>query len=101
MNLIQECLQNNVDVTLTVKASDLIAFGQFLIDNVSREAAEQKRLKDEDVFYSTDEVLEVLNIKNRVTIWRWKKSGYLVPVKVGKLCRYKKSDVDAILKMKG
>jgi predicted DNA-binding transcriptional regulator AlpA len=95
--LIQECLENNVDVTLTVKASDLTAFGQYLIDNAAREAAEQKRLKDEDVLYSVDEVMKVLNIKNRTTIWRWQKSGYLVPVKVGKMCRYRKSDVDAIL----
>ena len=95
--LIQECLENNVDVTLTVKASDLTTFGQFLIDNAAREATEQKRLKDEEVFYSVDEVMKVLNIKNRTTIWRWQKSGYLVPVKVGKLCRFKKSDVDAIL----
>lgn len=101
MNLIQECLQNNVDVILSVKASDLTAFGQFLIDNANREAAEQKRLKDEEVFYSTDEVMKELNIKNRVSLWRWSKSGYLVPVKVGKMCRYKKSDVDAILKRKG
>ena len=99
MNLIQECLQNNVDVTLTVKASDLTDFGQFLIDNASREASEQKRLKDEEIFYSVDEVMKVLKIKNRTTIWRWQKSGYLGSVKVGKMCRYKKSDVDAILKM--
>lgn len=95
--LIQECLESNVDVTLTVKASDLTAFGQYLIDKATREAAEQKRLKDEDVFYSVDEVMKVLNIKNRTTIWRWQKSGYLVSVKVGKMCRYRKSDVDAIL----
>jgi len=95
--LIQECLQNNVDVNLTVKASDLMAFGQYLIDNASRDAVEQKRIKDEEVFYSVDEVMKVLNIKNRTTIWRWQKSGYLVSVKVGKMCRYRKSDVDAIL----
>ncbi len=98
---IQECLQNNVDVTLTVKASDLTVFGQFLIDNATREATEQKRLKDEEVFYSVDEVMKVLNIKDRTSLWRWNKKGYLCPVKVGKLLRFRKSDVDEILNKKG
>ncbi len=96
-SFIQDCLQNNVDVTITLKASDLTAFGQFLIDNANREAAEKQQMKDEEIYLSPDEVLKVLNIKTRSTLWRWSKRGYLVPVKVGKMLRYKKSDVDQIL----
>lgn len=94
---IQECIENNVDVTLTVKVTDLIELFQYSIDKASREAAEQKQLKDAEVYYSVDEAMKVLNIKNRSTIWRWNKSGYLTVNKVGKLCRYKKSDIDMIL----
>ena len=94
---IQECIDNNVEITLTIKANDLIELFQYSIDKAARETAEQKQLKDAEVYYSVDEVMEVLNIKNRSTIWRWQKSGYLTVNKVGKLCRYKKSDIDMIL----
>jgi hypothetical protein len=35
------------------------------------------------------------------TIWRWKKCGYLVPVKVGSMDRYRLSDINALLAKKG
>ena len=48
---IQECIDNNVEVTLTLKANDLIELFQYSIDKAARETAEQKQLKDSEVFY--------------------------------------------------
>lgn len=95
--IIQDCIENNLDLTLTMTASDLLEFGQFILDKATREADEQKRIKDKEIYYSVDEVMEVLNLKTRVTLWRWDKSGYLPANKVGKLIRYKKSDIDKLL----
>lgn len=44
-------------------------------------------------------VMEKLNIVPS-TLWRWAKSGYLVPVNVGGQRRYKSTDVDEILEGK-
>jgi len=95
--IIQECIENNVGLTLTLNADDLIEFGEYILNKASREAEEQKRLKDEEVYYSVEEAMKVLNIKNRSSLWRWNKSGYLTANKVGKLVRYKKTDIDNLL----
>ena len=35
---------------------------------------------------------------SHTTLWKWQKSGYLVPVKVGKRVYYKRSDIENIIK---
>jgi hypothetical protein len=96
-SLIIECLESGADVTLNVKATDLREFAQLLMGNAAREATELQRKKDEEVYYSVEEVMSILNIKDRSTMYRWKLKDYLVPVKVGKMVRYRKSEVEAIL----
>jgi len=56
-----------------------------------------------EVSTETNELLKVndtlkkLSIKSRVTLYWWAKSGYLVPIKVGKSLRYRLSDINALL----
>ena len=95
--IIQDCIENNVDLTLTLKANDLLEFGQYILKKATQEADEQKRIKDNEIYCSVEEAMEMLNLKTRVTLWRWDKSGYLPANKVGKLIRYKKSDIDKLL----
>lgn len=53
---------------------------------------------------SNDGVEEHLSIKDvisrldvsRTTLWRWEKSGYLTPVRVGNKVRYKASDINKL-----
>lgn len=35
---------------------------------------------------------------NRVTLWRWRKAGILVPVKMGRTVRYKQSAINKAIK---
>ena len=35
------------------------------------------------------------------TLWRWKKNGYLVPVQLGHMDRYRLSDINNIITLKG
>ncbi len=49
-----------------------------------------------------DEILDVSEVREKLgvspqTLWRWQKSGYLVPFKIGRERYYKKSDIDKIL----
>ena len=61
------------DVTISVKASD---------------------------FITREEAMEKLKVSS-ATLWRWKKSDYLVPVKLGALDRYRVVDINRILSQKG
>ncbi len=54
----------------------------------------------QDEFLSREETMEKFHISS-ATIWRWKKCGYLVPVRVGNMDRYRLSDINAILVEKG
>ena len=35
------------------------------------------------------------------TLWRWKKCGYLVPVRLGSFDRYRISDIETLMSQKG
>ncbi len=35
---------------------------------------------------------------SHTTLWKWQKSGYLIPVKVGKRVYYKRSDIENLVK---
>ena len=96
-SLILECLESGAEVTLSVKAKDLKEFAQLLIDNAAKETTEKQRLIDEEVYYSTDEVMTKLKIGARSTIYRWISNSYLEPVKIGKKVMFRKSDIDVIL----
>lgn len=45
---------------------------------------------------TTEQVREMLNV-GATTLYRWHKSGILVPVKIGASVRYRRSDVEEIL----
>ena len=91
------------DITISIKASDLLAAGRTLKDEI----LEELRANQEDYpapateqLLSREETMEKFKISS-ATIWRWKKCGYLVPVKVGSMDRYRLSDINALLAKKG
>lgn len=51
----------------------------------------------EDVSLSADEVAAKLKV-TKVTLWRWAKSGYLVPKRVGRKPFYLQSEVEHLLR---
>lgn len=93
MNLSQ-LLTSNANVILQVSAADLKEFALSLIEDArSMETPEQPAKGDE--FLTSEEVMKIVKVK-KVTLWRWAKEKYLVPVKVGKSNLYRKSDVQRI-----
>lgn len=95
---IQDIINSGANVTFAVNASDLQDFAQSIVaqtrQDLVREIAEDKN----EVYYSVDQVMSILNV-SKMTLWRWdKKDDYLHPIKVGGLSRYRKSDIDKILK---
>ena len=91
------------DVTISVKASDLVEMGRALRDELFqqiREAQPDVPVREDDSFISREETMEKLDVSS-ATLWRWKKSGYLVPVQLGCMDRYRLSDVNAIISQRG
>ena len=94
-NLIQvakEC----PDLVVSIKLCDLMEANTLLIANVKSELEQTIADQNAETYLSRDKVKEILEIGD-TTLWRWQKSGYLVPINVGGKRRYRKSDVKRIL----
>ena len=92
---IQELIKSGANVSVTVTTADLKEFALSLI----KEARELKDGKPEaeEQYLTTRETAKKLNVSGN-TLWRWKRSKYLVPVKVGNTPYYKMSDIERLLK---
>lgn len=91
------------DVTISVKASDLVVMVRTLKDELIQDLRDVQpavAVQTDDSFLSREETMEKLNVSS-ATLWRWKKSGYLVPVQLGCMDRYRLSDVNAVIMQKG
>ena len=91
------------DITISIKASDLLTAGRTLKDEILEELRanqEDRSAPAAEQLLSREETMEKFKISS-ATIWRWKKCGYLVPVKVGSMDRYRLSDINALLAKKG
>ena len=91
------------DITISIKASDLLTVGRTLKDEILEELRanqEDRPSAASEQLLSREETMEKFKISS-ATIWRWKKCGYLVPVKVGSMDRYRLSDINALLAKKG
>lgn len=84
---------------LAVRADDLVNANNQLIDQVRADLEREIHEKRTASFLTREMVLERLNVAPS-TLWRWQKSGYLVPVNVGGQRRYKSTDIDEILEGK-
>ncbi len=90
-------------MTISVKASDLIEAGRSIKEELLQELSVNRpedSVPEDEKLLSREETMEKFNISS-ATIWRWKKSGYLVPVRVGSMDRYRLSDINDILVKKG
>ena len=98
-NLVQVA-QQCPDMTIAVKLHDLVEFGNILISNVKSELEQTIADQRAETYLSIEKVMDILGVC-RGTLWRWQKVGYLVPINVGGKRRYRMSDVNNILKVKG
>lgn len=91
------------DVTIQVKAADLLEVGRTIKDELLQElnqTSPETPSAKEETFLSREETMEKLKVSS-ATIWRWKKSGYLVPIQLGTMDRYRLSDIESIIVKKG
>lgn len=84
---------------IAVRADDLMEANTRLIDRVRADLEKEIVEKRTAAFLTREMVLAKLNVAPS-TLWRWQKSGYLVPINVGGQRRYKSTDIDDILEGK-
>lgn len=82
--------------TIAIKLADLVEANTRLVADVKRELEESLSEREATKYLSREAVMEKFNI-SPTTLWRWAKDGYLVPINVGGLRRYKSTDIDKIL----
>lgn len=83
-------------VTVAISLADLETWGKGLIKQAKQQLEQQVTDASTETYPSEAKVCEILDV-TRTTLWRWKKTGYLIPVEVGGKRRYRMSDINRIL----
>jgi len=94
---IAEILQNNPEIAeslqLTVNGTDLKDFADYLIEK----GKEGRKEPEPEVLLKPKELASKFNI-SLVTLWHWDKRGLTKPIRIGNAKRYRKSDIEKLLK---
>ena len=85
----------NIQVTISLK--DLIEANTILVQQVKDDLQQQLADEKAEVYFSREKAMEIFDVSS-TTLWRWEKKGYLIPIMVGGYRRYRKSDINKILK---
>lgn len=76
--------------------SDLENVMQRMFKGMLTEATKIAEVKAMDMLITPEQAADTLKV-SKVTLWRWEKSGYLVPVSIGGKKRYRNSDIAKII----
>ena len=90
---IKELVNAGSNVHLMINAEDLRIYSESLIeDTISRLSPK----KEKEVYLDVKQTCDILQV-DRSTLWRWDKTGYLKPYRIGGKVRYRLSEIDKIL----
>jgi excisionase family DNA binding protein len=92
-----EMVQKYPNVTISCTLNDMLQFGKMILEGAQKQKAEEIANAQGETYHSPAEVAKNLQV-DLSTLWRWEKQGYLTGVKVGGKKRYRKSDIDKLLK---
>jgi hypothetical protein len=92
IELAKQCPSLQITITL----GELVEANTLLIAEAKRELEQIITDQNTETYPSRERVMEILDV-SQATMWRWQKSGYLVPINVGGKRRYRMSDVKRIL----
>ena len=92
LQLAKDCPGLQVSITL----GELVEANRLLIAEAKRELEQEIADSKAETYVSRAQAMQILG-KGSTTLWRWKKLGYLVPVTVGAIDRYRMSDIRRIM----
>lgn len=81
---------------LQVDRSELRAELKELYAEIRMEAEQAAIIKASERLITPEQAADTLKV-SKVTLWRWEKSGYLIPVSIGGKKRYRNSDIAKII----
>ena len=98
--IIHELIKSGANINVTINIKDLQVWHKEVIEDTRRKLEDAVISDKAETYPSPKQVSEILGV-DLVTLWRWRKKGYLVPIELGGKRRYKMSDVKALLNKKG
>jgi hypothetical protein len=91
-----ELIKENPGINLTIKAGELMEFGQQIADLTVRTFLQ----KHDEKVYSRQQVTEKFGICS-TTLWRWDKMGLIESKKIGNRVFYPESEIKRLTGQKG
>jgi hypothetical protein len=85
-------------IKIEATASDLIAFGDMIVQKAIREIQRHSSVEPEE-YLTPAQFAEALQI-SLVTLWSWDKKKITIPLYIGNQKRYRRSDLEKILNNK-
>ena len=84
------------DVTISLKAGELIEAIDYCVNKTRKDLEQQITDANTETYPSPAQVAKILDV-DKSTLWRWSKQNYLIPIEIGGKRRYRMSDVKQIL----
>ena len=81
-------------IRVEITGADLLAFGEFMHEYALAEVNKTPKVVEE--YLTPKQFAEALQV-SLVTLWHWDKKGITKPLLIGKLKRYRRSDLEKIL----
>lgn len=96
MNNVIELAKQCPDITISVKAGELLEMADYLVQSTKKNLEQTIQDAACETYPSPKKTGEILNV-SLATLWRWNKSNYLKTIEIGGKRRYKMSDINKIL----
>ena len=99
--LVSEVHKSTGRVSFTFTDAGVLAFARAMQLAALEESSKSQKgsggiFPDNDGAYITKKEVMIGFHVSHTTLWKWQKSGYLVPIKVGKRVYYKRADIEQL-----
>ena len=81
---------------IEVTSKDLLKFADALVERAAAKARAEIERQSDVEYIPKKEAIDLLGVCD-ATLWHWARSGYLVPVKLGRRVFYRRSDIQRLL----
>lgn len=96
--MLNDIINENNNLSVVLNDSQLRQLASMLALELRGEY-DEKRRKERERLVTNEKACEMLG-KDRGTLWRWAKEGYLPAIKVGRSVRFRLGDIQDILEGK-
>ncbi len=94
IKLLQQNPEIAKNITLQLSGSDLIDFANEISNQTAKHVETRLQAQNKpDQLLTRSEVSKRINV-TLSTLWRWEKTGVLIPIRIGSKVRYRLSDVE-------